>query len=783
MMKNKSTLAKLLSEEDIFVVHKQMPTAYFNSKTRELGLPIWKDEDMTKDIYDLMVCHEIGHALWTPLDMLENAAIRKISHSFVNIIEDARIERKAKEKYPGATAVMRRGYVDLSKRDFFGTNEKGIDNFNLIDRINVFFKSVDAGIPFSDEEKVWVDKVAKTKTPDDVLDLAEELYAWMAENAPEEESDDEKTMTDPNGESGEGEEGETGAGDSPAGDAGDEEKSKEDLINEIKEAAKNGDTDSVAKGLDELDAMEKEGKKDGNDNTTGGSDGNDDRNNKDVDPSKDGSIEGGVNSTGKAGIPVMTEDAFGKGMDSLRDKNAADREYANIPKIDSTKYIVGYKKILNIANEHFAVEVGNDNQGGLYFNNTAKEVDTLKKDSKKTVSYMIKEFEMKKSADQYARAAVSKTGSLDMNRLHTYKFNDDIFKKVTTLPGATNHGLVLVVDWSGSMAENLKGTIAQLFNLIWFCRRAKIPFEVLAFSDAIRWIHNEETKTTFNDAKKQSFKSGDIELRDFNLLNFFSSNMSLSEEMNMMHVLWMMAARWSGYRDWTSGGYPYHVPRILDLGGTPLNDAIITMMDYVPKFKSNNGVQKVNTVFLTDGASNPISGVYDLEFNESTNTHNETSKSFARGYSRIETIITDPVTNKKFSMEGSDTTNLLLKILKNRVDGMNVVGFFLAGTGRSGRIDKRTLGWAIGKDAYSDEMKPILHKVNKEKFYAVTGDDTGYDEYYILAGGRSLTPENESLSDDLIGAGKGKLKSAFAKSQKAKITSRVLLNRFIKMVA
>ena len=91
MIKNKSTLAKLLAEEDIFVVHKQMETAYFNSKSRELGLPIWKDEEMTPAIYDLMVGHEIGHALWTPLDMLENAAVRKINHGFVNILEDARI--------------------------------------------------------------------------------------------------------------------------------------------------------------------------------------------------------------------------------------------------------------------------------------------------------------------------------------------------------------------------------------------------------------------------------------------------------------------------------------------------------------------------------------------------------------------------------------------------------------------------------------------------------------------------------------------------------------------
>ena len=127
-MKNKSTLAKLLANEDVFVVHKHMETAYFNSKSRELGLPIWKDEEMTKDIYDLMVCHEIGHALWTPLDMLERAALRKINHSFVNIIEDARIERKVKNKYAGTIGVFSRGYNELLTKDFFGTADKDISS-------------------------------------------------------------------------------------------------------------------------------------------------------------------------------------------------------------------------------------------------------------------------------------------------------------------------------------------------------------------------------------------------------------------------------------------------------------------------------------------------------------------------------------------------------------------------------------------------------------------------------------------------------------------------------
>ena len=45
----------------------------------------------------------------------------------------------------------------------------------------------------------------------------------------------------------------------------------------------------------------------------------------------------------------------------------------------------------------------------------------------------------------------SRTGVLDCGVLHTYKYNDDLFKKVTILPEGKNHGLLFIVDWSGSM--------------------------------------------------------------------------------------------------------------------------------------------------------------------------------------------------------------------------------------------------------------------------------------------------------------------------------------------
>ena len=299
----------------------------------------------------------------------------------------------------------------------------------------------------------------------------------------------------------------------------------------------------------------------------------------------------------------------------LIDENASTRTYGRIPAI-ADDLILPYGEILEKSRPSYA-------EGGSWVNAKKAEIASMKDESKKTVAYMVKEFEMKKSADQYARAAVSKTGSLDMGRLHTYKYNEDLFKKVTTLPGATNHGMVMVVDWSGSMYENLKGTLSQLFNLIWFCRRTQIPFEVFAFSDCRELFIDPVTGEWPNryEAKMDNFKAGDIALRSFKLLEFFSSKMSAKEEIEMMEILWMIASYYGFEADREIAFDKVGFPGFLNLGGTPLNDAIISMMEIVPKFKAETGVQKVNTIFLTDGASNNLDGVYDYRLDTDTGEH------------------------------------------------------------------------------------------------------------------------------------------------------------------
>ena len=749
MRNKKNTIAKLLAEEDIFVIHKQMETAYFDVKNRELGLPIWKENAINDVEEELMVCHEIGHALETPLSMLEDATIRKIEHSVVNVLEDARIEKKVKNKYLGTVRIFNAGYDSLIKKDFFGTSGKDLATFNLIDRINLFFKG-NTDVVFSDEEKVWVDRTAKTETPNNVLDLAEELIAWMADNP--------ESMGSPD-ESDEGESGESGESDSTGqGESGssDKQEGKEDDIS--KDVSKSDDDNSNTSNS--------------GDDSDGDGDAQDgaDKNILEV-PNKKDVVEGGKSGEGAASTPNITAETdskFGKSITDARDMNAEDVNYVRVNDIDLDQVVVPYKKVVEDNEKHYKKD--------RFFFATGEEVAELKKSSKKTVAYMVKEFEMKKSADAYARAAVSKTGSLDMGKLHTYKYNEDLFKKVTTLPGATNHGLVMCLDWSGSMAENLEGTLTQLFNLIWFCRRTNIPFEVFAFSNVYSKYNEMELKR----------EAGAFDIDKFSMLNFFSSKMSTEEEMKMMHYVWMIANQW-GQRAWDIDGYPQRASASYQLGGTPLNEAIIAMMKIVPKFKNETGVQKVHSIFLTDGAGSSINKKCEWKLNtyESSESYGEQVLSTTDIHGKC--VITDPVTNKTIKTEDRywNATPLLLELLKNRIPEMNVVGFFVAGSGKHGKVKSDTLRYAIDGWKYkynSDEdIRKALADLNKNNVFVAKSK--GYDEYYILPGSGQLSVEDFEMSDELVGASKAKLKTAFAKSSAGRISSRPLLNKFIAMVA
>ena len=179
----KSLLAKLLATENVTVEHGKFPTASFDVKNRVLRLPIWKE--MSGSLYDLMVLHEVGHALWTPEAGWHESASKKGPgfKSFLNVVEDARIERKIKDKYPGGRKSFIDGYLELVRKDFFGTSGVDLNELNLIDRINLYFKAGSSnGIEFSEEENGFIEKVATTRTWDDVVRVSEELYEYAKDH-------------------------------------------------------------------------------------------------------------------------------------------------------------------------------------------------------------------------------------------------------------------------------------------------------------------------------------------------------------------------------------------------------------------------------------------------------------------------------------------------------------------------------------------------------------------------------------------------------------------------
>ena len=139
---NKSTIARLLLKKISMSSIKRW--TYFNIKKRELGLPSGK---MRLQAYP-MVCHEIGHALWTSMNMIKKAEPRGLNASFVNILEDARIE-KFEAQVSRSVNQVQKGYAALAARDFFGIAETGVNSCNLIDSSICSSSSDEA--EFSDE--------------------------------------------------------------------------------------------------------------------------------------------------------------------------------------------------------------------------------------------------------------------------------------------------------------------------------------------------------------------------------------------------------------------------------------------------------------------------------------------------------------------------------------------------------------------------------------------------------------------------------------------------------
>ena len=702
----RSTLAKLMATENISVEHKNVPTASFNTKDRVLNLPIWKNA--SKDVYDLLVGHEVAHALWTPVEWSKEAELIdpkniKAVSSYFNVVEDARIEKLIKRKFPGLRKNMFKGYAELLERDFFGTNGRELTSYKLIDRLNLHFKiGSHVSVPFSDDEMKIVKRIENLDSYDDVVSCVKDIYSAEVSETdatpPElEQSDDEPD------------------------EMNEDDASQSTESNDNADSEENLDADSE----ENLDA--------------------------DSDSDSDNELDSNVEES-------ETQKSFNDALDQDRDIYAEDRIYARIPTVDSTPFIDNIKTVNSEIATRNASVYGEDQL--LEFN---KDFKKFLNDSNKTVNYLAKEFEMKKNAEQHARANISKTGVIDTNKLHSYKFNDDVFRRITSLPGGKNHGLIMFVDWSGSMSNDMGKTIRQTMILAMFCRKVNIPFDVYSFTDATNRSDVDEISPDLNpgdlvvssSCRLRHYLSGDMRNKEFNetLLNMFS-----------------LAKTFDG--DW--GYYSFSLGNNA-LGSTPLNEAIILADDIYRKFKTKYRLEKVNVIFLTDGESNCINGVYNPESAYGIDSIH--LGWYSRQGSEPRTFVIDPKTKHSIGVTTNvSLTDALLKHFEIRHE-TNVVGIFISPPNIS-----RSFQLHIDPDnkvPYA-EIDQIKKSWKKEKCLVI--EHRGYSKFFMIKGGKSLSSDIEDfeVSSD---ASKAKIRNAFKKHLSSKLGNKVVLNGFIDIIS
>jgi hypothetical protein len=721
----KSQLAKLLATEDIIVEHKQCETAQFNVQSRVLTLPMW--EKASSNVYDMLVGHEVGHALYTPDDWSWEG---KIPQQFVNVCEDVRIEKLMKRRYLGIAKSFYRGYSELHEKDFFEVKDEDITSFNLADRANLYFKIGSfLDLSFSAPEQEIITLIQNAETFTDTIAAAETLYNFCKQKQQEEKQSQEGDQENPFQPESTGDSSGTGTSDTDSTDDNGSSISDSDSDADVESGSRSPNIDS--------------GNSDSNDEPT-----------------------------------VETAEALNSSLIDLINHDGIENAYVEIPDVDIDAAIASNEEVHKEIDNHFAQEQ-------VYYSGRAKEYHFLatdmfgevdvdyrafKKEAQKEVSYLVKEFECKKAADSYARSSTSRTGVLDTTKLQTYKFNEDLFKKVTVLSDGKNHGLIFILDWSGSMSNVIKDTIKQLYNLIWFCRKVQIPFEVYAFTQ--EWNRREMDYETgqwnpkdsepLYEAKENVFRMDEC----FSLMNLFTSKVNgKTLEHQMLNIWRTVSAFYSkGIRCY------YQFPPRLSLSGTPLNEALICLHKILPQFQKENKLQKVQCIILTDGEA------AQLPYHKEVNRHWEDEPYLGtRNVNPNHVFLRDRKMGKTYSFGYAyyEFTGTLIQNLKDHFPSANFIGIRV--------LEPRDASYFIKRyyNEYTESVEygKIMSEWRKTKTFNIK--NSTYDAYFGMSSS-ALSQDSEFDVDD--SATKAQIKRAFVKSLKTKKLNKKVLGEFIDLV-
>jgi len=731
-----TTIAKLLAKENIEVQYGNYKTAWFDIESRTLGLPLWKD--MGKDVHDLLVGHEVGHALYTPYEGWHDSPtnVEKLlgcPRSYINVVEDARIEKKIRSQYPGLVGPMARGYKVLADEEFFGDiSDVDFDQVKLIDKINLKAKLQNLiEVPFNPAEAFLFNKTMNTESFEEVIDVVKAILAYTQDHTPELIQQPEPQPEEDTGSEEENTESEDSSGhddyqkpEPKNEDCGDESSEEEE--EESDDAGESDDEDSSEDDTEEEVAHVAS---------------------KDPEHNEDEDVS-------------LTDMMFRDSEERLleQDKHGDQTLLGRDRGKDTIKSTVISYSDLKIQRAQNAEIYGVHDDILEGYKSYTKEV-------KKTVQVAVKEFEMKKAAFQWQRAASAKTGQLNTDMAYAYKTSDDIFKRVTHLADAKNHGMIMVIDYSGSMMSTMHNVLDQLIHLTTFCKAINIPFDVYAFTTG-GWREDRNS-----DSWKT--KDGEVDMDELKMPHLISSTFKKAQFEEAIQALYkkMVANkarnnRWDSedYKPWDENAY---TGKNEEYGSTPLDQALIVTHHIVKEFRAKHNIDKMNVAIISDGDSNNLNVARSYK---NADNHASTKSSYANG---MKILIDRKITN--VTGYRSNATKCLLESLQKRY-GVTTLGFFIAQDSSDWRskIDQIT-HWGDRKD--------LNRQYNKNKV-AIMDNTIGYDKFFLLKGGKNLEVQSNDM-DEMINEemNTAQIRAGFKKFAKDKKNSKVLMKQIGGVIA
>ena len=755
----KRGLAKLLARENLSVRHEpQASTAMFNLETRELILPTWSN--ITVDQYDLLIGHEVAHAKYSD----ESAALKAPDmtaglHSYINVLEDTRIERLIQAEFPGLRGPFRRGYADFFKNGPIFNDIKTAEDaakFSFIDRVNIHYKiGAHVAVPFSADEQAILPRINNLRSMADAIALARELYAAEKERKQQQQS----------------------------GQSQDQQQQPQDQQEQPQESRKpaassqDGEQSQSGASNDE----EQDDQQDGDGQQDDQQDSDDQQEAEPSQPTTDTTETPNADREGDFAEPVATTDV--RNAAAVRELAEASRTTDAPPQLTLDVLSDEIMQLQTLSSTQYLYEIdlffrGHPEAKALATNYLAKFMSKYGR----TIAQLSQEFERRKTAKHYEHAKQARTGRLDVNKLHAYKFRDDLFKSVTILPNGKSHGIVLLIDGSGSMAGVMSDVLQQTLLFASFAKRAHVPVQAFVFGTAtnsqkVSWTQRhtlypssevrlvtllDSTAPRWNDqltavaAFAAKFDNSDVDA-------FYQHPMYLLTELPYAH-----------------------------LGDTPLYSALMLVERHIARLKQTRRLDKTTLLVLSDGENNASVHCADPSRTMAQTAFRQFSGMILRDrvtHTTYANVTTTDTWMGRTSYKGTATglaaalVDSIRKRHQTRVVALRLVTKRESPMGNRWHYGFRDL-LTPGQTDLTDTFGVAQAAWKQSESYVLRTSDTYFDGAIVIASSAlNLDDETDFASLDTTGKTTRQVLSSFKKAAIAASSNRVLINTIVPYLA